>query len=577
MHLPISKCPGIGPGMILHGPRRWAFWLRETIRKSFSNPSSRGHLLAATAAATLAFVIGWLATSPSWSMGINWDTAGYSSEIAQGTPWARTPWNSHFGVGHVYWIAMHLARALGLTALDGIRGLNGLAFAASVLTICLCALRMRVPAMFSLFVAAIYVTAWGTLILVFTWEDNVLFHPAALAAMAVCIFRVGQWRWRDSLYAGALVGISSLMSWQGAAFAFPAMYAAFFLPGLRRRWWQRLRDSALVPAGIVLARFAWVCIYWVTARELAFADLVRTAFERPTPSYLPQHLKGWITLVGKWRDVLTHLGLGVTHEIGPGIRDSATVVPYLKTLGGCLLLLAALLGIGVCLLFRRKFSRQSQFLAAGFLALTLSSAAYLDFPADKYKRYDYIPMFTSLAFAAMVGCLASRKSPIWKPSRGFHTFPRIGSAGLSPASPPRLSKWWLRSFVVVVVLAVVGQTAVSYHWNRQWFVRLPSSQPLNRAGHGGQTWFAYLRSLRAANAEACSFVFAFSEVSQANSNLEILAALVSELPQPLVVGAPPAAQKWIRPLPIASATDVATGLRGCEWISPSARTQLAAK
>jgi hypothetical protein len=520
-------------------------WLRETL----GHPDRRDALVAAVLTALVTFVAGWLATSPSWSMGINWDTAGYASEIARGTPWSRMPWNSHYGVGNVYWLAMHGARGIGLTALDGVRALNALAFMASALSICLCALHMGCKPATSVLVSMVYVSAWGTLALVFTWEDNVLFHPPALAALAIAVFRVGRWRWQDSLVAGGLVGVSSLMSWQGAAFALPICYAALFLPGNHSRWWQRLRDFCLVPAGLVLARFAWVCVFWVTSQGLPFADLLRTAFERPVPSYLPQGFSNWIGLLGKWREVLTHLGLGVTHELGPGIRDAANVVPHLKVLGAVLLGLSVLLWLVTNLLFRKKFSRVSRFVTTAFLALTLSSAAYLDFPADKYKRYDFVPMMASLGLAALTARLSSR---------------RAGTGG------------WSRHLVLPLVVGlVIGQAVLAHHWHRHWHARLQMSGPVGRNSHGSQTWFAYLRSTRNANDKACSFVFAFHEVAHAAGNLEILASLFSELPHPLVIGAPPAAQQWIRPLPIVSTAEVRAGARGCEWLSPGARAELA--
>lgn len=522
--------------------------LRQAIRKVLVDPNDHAAFLAAALTAIAAFILGWVATSPSWSMGINWDTAGYSSEIVQGTPWARMPWNSHYGVGNVYWIAMHLSRGMGMTALDGIRALNAMALAGSALAICVCALRMGVPPVQAFFSAAVYLTAWGTLILVFTWEDNVLFHPAALAAVAICVFRVGHWRWQDSLYAGSLVGLSSLMSWQGAAFAIPVCYASLFLAGSKSGWWQRLRDCALVPVGLVLARFGWVCIFWITAQGMPFTDLLRTAFERPVPSYLPKSYSSWIGLLGKWREILTHLGMGVTHEIGPGIRDSAAVVPHLKILGACLLGLAVLIWVVTSILFRRRFACSSRIVAAAFLALTITSAVYLDFPADKYKRYDYVPMLASLGLAATLGYVARRTS----------------------------KHGWRRHLVWPAIFGIlVGQVFIGYHWNRQWYARLSTTRPLGRAGHENQTWFAYLRSLKKANGNACSFVFAFDEVAHADSNLEIVAALFSELPYPLVVGGPPAAQKWLRPLPLVSTAEVVAGPRGCQWLSPGASLELA--
>jgi len=60
-------------------------------------------------------------------MGINWDTAGYATGHRAGVALGEPPWNSHYGVGQVYWLTMHLAPRLGLTALDGLRLLNALA------------------------------------------------------------------------------------------------------------------------------------------------------------------------------------------------------------------------------------------------------------------------------------------------------------------------------------------------------------------------------------------------------------------------------------------------------------------
>src|SRR5512140_2913106 len=64
------------------------------------------------------------------------------------------------------------------------------------------------------------------------------------------------------------------------------------------------------------------------------------------------------------------------------------------------------------------------------------------------------------------------------------------------------------------------------------------------------------------------------EVRQADRNLEILAASVSELPNPIVFDAPPSASAWSRPLPVATHADVASPVTGCEWVSPTASARL---
>ena len=105
-------------------------------------------------------------------------------------------------------------------------------------------------------------------------------------------------------------------------------------------------------------------------------------------------------------------------------------------------------------------------------------------------------------------------------------------------------------------------------------LKLTTGPAAKRLGHGRKPWFAYTRSLGRAAPSACSFVFAFDEVSGAKDNLEILAALLSELPDPLVIDAPPTAPAWPRPLPLSSAAELAAHGRGCEWLSPAARSRM---
>ena len=242
----------------------------DRVVRTLSELVFRGRVIAVSVVAVAAVLLGWHATSPSWSMGINWDTAGYATDIGQGSPWAGVPWNSHFGIGQVYWLTMHLAPRLGLTGLDGLRLLNAFALAGSAVALTICAVHLGLRPVLAALAGGLYLASWGTLILVFTWEDNVLVHPTGLAALAICLFHLGEWRWRHSIYAGLLVGLSSLMSWQGATYVFPVIYAALVLGGRYRYWQQRLRDAVLVPLGLALARLVWLSIYWLTAHQLSY-------------------------------------------------------------------------------------------------------------------------------------------------------------------------------------------------------------------------------------------------------------------------------------------------------------------
>jgi hypothetical protein len=493
--------------------------------RSLFEPPRRGQAIAVFLVAVVAVLLGWQATSPSWSMGINWDTAGYAIDIGQASFWASPPWNSHYGVGQVYWLAMHVAPRLGLTALDGLRLLNALALAASAVVLTICALHLRLRSILAALTGGLYLASWGTLILVFTWEDNVLVHPAGLAALAICLFHLGAWRGRTSLYAGLCVGLSSLMSWQGAAYALPVMYGT-----------------------LVLARWLWLSVYWLAAHSLSYTGLVHTAFESPSPNFLPQQPSQWLALLGNPRAILTHMGIGVCHELGPSARDSMAMVPYLPYLGAGLLCLALLPWVVAAVRSRKDDEGSFHFITAAFFLMTVAAAIYLDLPVDKYKRYDYVPAFVSLAFAVMAH-YATRKRSLKR----------------------------ARILTCLAAAILVGQSAAALRWNRQWYAKLPSTAPKDYAGHGNQTWFAYTRELSHKAPDACSFVFSFDEVLQARYQLEITASLLFELRQPKVIGAPPSAREWPRRLPLADAKAVAASLRGCEWLSPGARRVLAAK
>jgi len=134
---------------------------------------------------------------------------------------------------------------------------------------------------------------------------------------------------------------------------------------------------------------------------------------------------------------------------------------------------------------------------------------------------------------------------------------RLRSAVIPPVNPPEHRS----AALAVLVSAVAGP-------------KLPTSSPVNYLGHGRQTWFAYLRSLRKAHADACSFVLAFDEVKNGRYQLEIVAALYSELSHPMIVGAPPAAIRWPRPLPLDVGAANPKSLQSCTWVSPAAQVLL---
>lgn len=505
------------------------------------------YAMAIVVAVLVAASIGWLCTSPSLSMGINWDTAGYAAEIGSGKVWASLPWNSHYGIGHIDWLMMHFMPIIGMTALDGVRAANAIALMWAAVALVYCARAIGHPARIAIIVACLYLTAWGTLILVFTWEDNVLVHPAALTTLAICLTRFNSWRAKDSIFVGAMVGIASLMSWQGVAYIFPAGYAAF-VAGDSRPWWKRTRDAFLVPISLVIMRLTWAFCFWLSATKLPLSRLLRVAFERPSPNYLPETLSGWLTLLGKPREMLIHAGIGVTHELGPGIRDMPGIAAYYPLLGVSLIALGLLLCSIFAIFFRKHVDPKLRFLCIAFFFLTATSIVYLDLPIDKYKRYDYLPVFAAIGIPTFC---------IWIQNH--------------------ISRNWFRGFCQwALYLLIIAQSIAGYRWNRQWHGKLLTNDPTNYAGYKGQTWFSYIRSIRKQHPNACSYIFAFPEVSNGRYQLEIPASLFSELKHPVVIGAPDGVSRWPRPLPLGDLHSVKASLHGCEWTSEPARALLAA-
>ena len=189
----------------------------------------------------------------------------------------------------------------------------------------------------------------------------------------------------------------------------------------------------------------------------------------------------------------------------------------------------------------------------------MSAALYVDLPVDKYKRYDFFPLLAVLGLATALGAWLRRGAAV-------------------PPSPSRRSPWTAGTPNSRAVrrrrppgrpsstLALIPTPASG-----------PGSPPPARGlpRRGGETWFAFARRLRARTPDRCGYLFAFSEVQHARYQLEIVAALWSELPGAAVLGAPPEATTWLRPLPLRPLARRARRPRDCAWVSPEARALLA--
>src|SRR5262245_51785161 len=87
--------------------------------------------------------MGWLGTGPALSMGINWDAAAHATGIARWRRgWAALPWSSHYALGPLYVTGAVVARAVGGTVLDGVRGLGALALGLATALVATTAFRL---------------------------------------------------------------------------------------------------------------------------------------------------------------------------------------------------------------------------------------------------------------------------------------------------------------------------------------------------------------------------------------------------------------------------------------------------
>lgn len=190
--------------------------------------------------------------------------------------------------------------------------------------------------------------------------------------------------------------------------------------------------------------------------------------------------------------------------------------------------------------------------SGSFCAVALAAAAYLDLPIDKYKRYDFVPLFAALLAPIAVNAALS-------------AFERRARPAV------------VRSTISVVLVMLVGTLAtVSVSTNRRWHRELPTTQPKDYAGIDHLSWYGYLDRVRRAAPRACRYVFAFEELAHGRWQLEIPAVLASELRDYVVVGPPARVAGWRAPLRMGNATDVAASLTGCEAISAAAAAQLSA-
>jgi hypothetical protein len=510
----------------------------------------------AASAALFAFVFAWILSGPNIVPLINWDNGSYMASIAIGRlTWSAYPWNNHMGIGQEYLIGVKVAHLLGLTVVDGFRLVGAIAFAAGFACI---ADTLRVVTRSYLFAALLtlaWATAWVNLHYHLIIEDNWLFLAPAAATLRICVLRADDWRWRDGVACGALVMVAFLGSWQALPYLAPAMWAALLAGPRARRWWERARAAAVVPAAFLASLLLWAALF-VASSSLKWKPLLAVVFSRPEPSFLP-HSAAQLWATVKSGVILDTLGTGVQYHLTFSAYKLSSALPI-----GTMKLGRLALGFQIALAFAgaglalRRRDLRPHLLTAMLLLFTLVTSLHKDEATyAELKRYDFVPLYLVL----------------------------IAGVGLGMV---RMDRWLRAGVAALLSVIIVVQTAFGLRWasrerasyrtTRPWSeLPQPATQLYGRDGLG---WYGYFRRLRRENPHACRFVFVVTEFNSGWWNFDLMGALWSELPNHLTIGPPgniidrplPA---WRYPINFMYTNDArAKGLLGgCAWLSEDAR------
>jgi hypothetical protein len=491
-----------------------------------------------------ALVVVWSWTSRFGLLLVNWDNSAYlaydARSVAKHT--SLYLWNNHFGVGHMQHVGAVLARALGGTSLDGFRLVEALFFAGAATILCDALTRILAERRLALAITAAWTFTWVNVFLIMTLEYNTLFLLSGAGVLWLVTQHEADWRPRHSLYAGLLIAVGVLVSWQAAPYLLPASYGAL-LAGRQRTLVQRLRDAALVPVVFVAAFAAWTLLVAPFSSH-SLGELYHVQFSRPQPAFIPSSPRELFRLLTDLSVVTYSFGAALSYMVQHTMYDLTLGRSVPRTLGAIgLVAELALLAWGTRVWWRERKSAL-HVLALSLFVLTMVTSIYKDITYAYLKRFNFIPLFACFFIAYFV------------------------------ARHPRLPRRALTfAFLAVAVLEI----GLAIKWQRHWRADiLKDNSPYGREHH---SWSTYLRGIRGEHPSACRYVFAWSEVTDAQWLWEVPASLWDELSDKhLVLDMPPDAGG--PKLPLESSSSAAFRLSPearCAWVSPSAAILLGKK
>ncbi len=464
--------------------------------------------------------------------------------------WSSQTWTAHAGLQYLYLAACAVVRLVHGTPADGFRLLNATVFSISAGTLAYVGLRLTHSRLLSALLVAVWGTAFVTQFLTFTLEDNLVFNTPAIVLLGWCAVRAPRWGWRDSVAGGLLAALAFLLSIQGILYLFPPLFLVACLPGRGRAGslGRRTVDVFLVGfaffVGVVLFTLFCLAMFSSTWRQ-SLAYLAT----RPTSTF-PQTKAALIAQVFDVKAALRTIGIAGSLHLFRNHRP-VTSTAGLVALGGVIVAVELAMLAASAWWSRRTKRWAAFFFAVVLLALTFLTSVYRDVEYAYLKRTDFLPVFLVLFLISTLGEL----SPSLRKQR-------VLALGLA-----LLVAWQLATG-----LAWRNHEVASYETLDQTILgrRMPGYHGLPPEG----AFLRHYRDLRAANPQACAFVFDFAELQHARWNPDISGSIWSELPRHFVLVSPSAMRSWPRPLAALDPAQATATLQGCEWLSLGARHRL---
>ena len=177
----------------------------------------RAFFIAAAVTGVVCFAVSWIGSSPSYLIGLHWDTGSFLAQMATRTDrWrgAGVPWTSHLALPQIYLIACATTQLFGGSCFDAFRLLQSLCVGTAGVLFFVAAASLSRSLTLAALVAVAFVTSWGTFRFIFEMVDNLVYLPFVVGVLALCVLRRDAWRDRDSALAGALAGVATLVSLQ---------------------------------------------------------------------------------------------------------------------------------------------------------------------------------------------------------------------------------------------------------------------------------------------------------------------------------------------------------------------------